>query len=67
MARSRDYRLYRTLMVEEAKYLTLHIEPVMSVRLHVNRNAGTCVRVTEGALPFIDLWLHHSRTLPSAH
>ena len=56
-----------TLTVDEAKYVTLHIEPVMSVRLHAHRNAGTCVRVTEGELPFIELWLHHSRTTRSSN
>jgi hypothetical protein len=63
----RLHAVQNTLMVEEAKHVTLHIEPVMSVRLHVHRNVGTCVRVTEGALPFTELWLHHSRTTRSSN
>ena len=29
-------------MDERAKYVTLCIKPVMSIRLHISRNAGTC-------------------------
>ena len=63
----RLHTVKNTLVVEGAMYVTLHIEPVTSVRLHVHRNAGTCVQVTEGALPFIELWLLHSRTTRSSN
>ena len=42
-------------------YGTLCTQPDMSFRLHVHRNAGTCVEVTKGKLRFLELWLNHSR------